>query len=94
MGGGGLLTEAKAVAGVTTVTTPPTVGPVAVFRATWNLPDGYLGDACANHSGPSVVWVGPALWTSRLSEPCSHDLKWKSIGKYSLYARCKGYLET
>ena len=80
MGSGGLLKiEAKAVSGVTTMTATPTVGPVAVFRATWNLPDGYLGDACANHSGPSVVWVGLALWTSRLSEPCSHGLKWKSI---------------
>ena len=58
----------------------PTVGPVAVFRATWNLPDGYLGVTCANRSGPSVVWAGSAGWTSRLSEPCSHGLK-----------RCKGY---
>ena len=79
MGSGGLLIEAKAVSGVTTMTATPTVGPVALLRATWKFPYGYLGDACANHSGPSVVWVGLALWTSRLSEPCSHGLKWKSI---------------
>ena len=90
MEGGGLLIEAEAVSGVTTIDAPPTVGPVALLRATWKLPYGYLGDACANHSGPSVVWVGPALWTSRLSEPCSHGLKWKSI---RCGARGSGYLE-
>ena len=45
----------------------PTVGPVAVFRATWNLPDGYLGVTCANRSGPSVVWAGSGL--SRVDQP-------------------------
>ena len=81
MGSGGVLIEAKAVSGVTTMTATPTIGPVAVFRATWNLPDGYLllGVTCANRSGPSVVWAGSAGWTSRLSEPSSHGLKWKSI---------------
>ena len=60
----------------------PTVGPVALLRATWKFPYGYLGVTCANRSGPSVVWAGSAGWTSRLSEPCSqcsHGLKWKSI---------------
>ena len=83
---------AKAVSGVTTVTTAPTVGPVALLRATWKFPYGHLGVTCANRSGPSVVWAGPAGWTSRLSEPCPHGLKWKSIR--SAQGRPRGCLQT
>ena len=56
---------AKAVSGVTTVTTAPTVGPVALLRATWKFPYGHLGVTCANCSGTFSGLGGP----SRVDQP-------------------------
>ena len=56
---------AKAVSGVTTVTTAPTVGPVALLRATWKFAYGHLGVTCANRSGTFSGLDGP----SRVDQP-------------------------
>ena len=43
----------------------PTVGPVALLRATWKFPYGHLGVTCANCSGTFSGLGGP----SRVDQP-------------------------
>ena len=89
MGSGGLLIEAKAVSGVTTMTATPTVGPVAVFRATYlEYPDGHLGVTCANCPGTFSGLGGP----SRVDQPPLRAVSTRpEVEVYTL--RCKGDLE-
>ena len=57
----------------------PTVGPVALLRATWKFPYGHLGVTCANCSGTFSGLGGPSqVDQPPLSAVPEHGLKRKS----------------
>ena len=65
MGSGGLLIDGQSSLWCNNHDDTPTVGPVALLRATWKFPYGHLGVTCANCSGTFSGLGGP----SRVDQP-------------------------